>query len=282
MIRNSFIQVPGVGATTERRLWEAGVLSWDHFVPPYPPFLSGRQVSLIASHLERGRRLCADSPEAAWSLLPARERWRLFPLFRHSVAYLDIETDGLRMEESQVTAISLYDGMAVYTYAPGRNLEHFVEDVERYSLLVTYNGAAFDLPMLRRYFGISLAKPHLDLRPLMQSLGFRGGLKGCEKHLGLDRGELAGVDGYAAVLLWQEYQRTGEARVLETLLAYNLEDTVNLEALLVAAYNLKLADTPFAESHRLPAPPQPPRPMTPHPEVVARVLKYRHRFSAPW
>ena len=30
-IENSFIPVEGVGETTERRLWEAGVTTWDEF-----------------------------------------------------------------------------------------------------------------------------------------------------------------------------------------------------------------------------------------------------------
>ena len=280
MIRNSFVQVPGVGVATERRLWEAGVLTWDDFVPPYPSFLSGRQIALICAHLERSQLLLADSPVSAWPLLPASQRWRLFPLFRHSVAYVDIETDGLDMARAQITAISLYDGLTVHVYAYGENLDRFAKDIEQSSLLVTYNGAAFDLPMLRRYFGIALRQPHLDLRPLMQSLGFRGGLKGCEKGLGLDRQGLAGVDGYGAVLLWQAYQRTGDPRFMETLLAYNVEDAVNLETLLVSAYNLKLAGTPFAESHCLSIPQQPDRPFSPHAEVVTFIKKQRRMVSS--
>jgi len=33
------------------------------------------------------------------------------------------------------------------------------------------------------------------------------------------------------------------------LLAYNIQDTINLENLMVTAYNLKLKDTPFYETH---------------------------------
>ena len=46
----------------------------------------------------------------------------------------------------------------------------------------------------------------------MSSLGYRGGLKGCEKCLGLDRAELDGVDGYFAVLLWNEYRKSGNTK----------------------------------------------------------------------
>jgi hypothetical protein len=128
--------------------------------------------------------------------------------------------------------------------------------------------------MIERHFGFRLTQAHLDLRPLLQSLGFVGGLKGCERQMGLDRGELAGVDGYFAVLLWREYCRTRARRVLETLLAYNMEDTVNLEMLLVMAYNLKLQGTPFAESHRLPLPILPEKAFLPDLELIARLRGY--------
>ena len=65
----------------------------------------------------------------------------------------------------------------------------------------------------------------------------------------MDRGDLSEIDGFFAVLLWQEYQRTGNQKVLDTLLAYNIQDTINLENLMVTAYNMKLSDTPFYESH---------------------------------
>jgi len=65
----------------------------------------------------------------------------------------------------------------------------------------------------------------------------------------MDRGDLSDIDGFFAVLLWEEYQRTGNQKVLDTLLSYNLQDTINLENLMVTAYNMKLRDTPFYESH---------------------------------
>ena len=92
---------------------------------------------------------------------------------------------------------------------------------------------------------------HIDLRYLLKSLGYSGGLKGCEKKAGIDRGDLEGVDGYFSVLLWDDYRRNKSRKALETLLAYNIQDIVNLETLMVLSYNLKLKDTPFVESHQL-------------------------------
>jgi uncharacterized protein YprB with RNaseH-like and TPR domain len=92
------------------------------------------------------------------------------------------------------------------------------------------------------------------------SLGFKGGLKGCERQLGLDRGDLKDIDGFFAVLLWGEYQRTGDQKALDTLLAYNIQDTINLENLIVTAYNMKLKETPFYESHVIEEPTLPGNP----------------------
>lgn len=276
MLFNTFVHIPGIGETTERRLWQAGVKTWDDFREPYPEFLSAQKAAMIREHLARGRGnvgpVCAQ--------LPASQRWRLFPAFRHSVAYLDIETTGLSFAHSDITTISLYDGADVFTYVLGENLDRFAGDVGRYELLVTYNGTAFDLPMIRQRLGIGLGQMHLDLRPLLQSLGFRGGLKGCERQLGLDRGALAGVDGFFAVLLWREYQRSGDRRALSTLLAYNIEDTVNLEILLVMAYNLKVRETPFAGSHCLPLPRQPRKPFSVDSQLVARLQGGREKEAA--
>jgi len=272
MLYNTFVHIPGIGETTERRIWQAGVETWDDFKAPYPEFLSGQKVKLIQDHLARSRaQVGQQAPHEFLRQLPAAQRWRVFPLYRDSVAYLDIETTGLSFTDHCITTISLYDGKEVFTYVQGENLADFAEDIGQYQLLVTYNGKAFDVPMLERHFGCKLTQAHIDLRPLLQGLGFVGGLKGCEKQMGLDRGDLAGVDGYFAVLLWREYCRTKARLVLETLLAYNVEDAVNLEPLLVQAYNLKLAGTPFAESHRLPMPILPEKSFFPDMELIDRL-----------
>jgi len=66
----------------------------------------------------------------------------------------------------------------------------------------------------------------------------------------MDRGDLSDVDGFFAVLLWNEYQKTGNQKALDTLLAYNVQDTVNLESLMVTAYNMKLKETSNSSARR--------------------------------
>jgi hypothetical protein len=85
----------------------------------------------------------------------------------------------------------------------------------------------------------------------INTVGKKGNETVIQKYIqsqGMDRGDLKDIDGFFAVLLWDEYQRTGDQRALDTLLAYNIQDTINLEDLMVTAYNMKLKQTPFYES----------------------------------
>ena len=246
MLTNTFIHIQGIGAITEHRLWESGIRDWDSIDRDLPIPVSPSRKYFLQKGVEESRRhLDMCSPAYFSQLLPANQCWRLFPEFRDSIAYLDIETTGLDRYFNRITTIALYDGHAIKTYVQGQNLNDFVEDIQRYKVIVTYNGKCFDVPFIESYFKIRLNHAHIDLRYIMQSCGFRGGLKGCEQQLGIDRGDLKDIDGFFAVLLWDEYQRTGDQKVLDTLLAYNVQDTVTLENLMVTAYNMKLQQTPF-------------------------------------
>ena len=85
------------------------------------------------------------------------------------------------------------------------------------------------------------------------------------------RGNLSDIDGFFAVLLWDEYQKTGDPKALDTLLAYNVQDTITLENLMVTAYNLKLKDTPFYETHLIEEPTVPVNPYSVDLKTVDRV-----------
>jgi uncharacterized protein YprB with RNaseH-like and TPR domain len=275
MIHQTFCHLRGIGPGTERQLWGRGLRCWDDVTPHTVASLSPTRRERLLEGCERSRRAMAAG-DAAWfdRTLPSKERWRLFPTFQQGAAYLDIETTGLDARWDQVTTVAVYDGVEVMCFVQGDNLDELPACLERFPLLITYNGATFDLPFLRQQLGIPLDQAHLDLRYVLSSLGYRGGLKACERALGLDRGELADVDGYLAVLLWHDYQRGGDPRVLETLLAYNVADVLNLAALAPSAINRKLADTPFADQLRLPEPLPLSNPYTAHKAVLDR---YRDR-----
>jgi uncharacterized protein YprB with RNaseH-like and TPR domain len=239
MLTRSFVHIPGVGQVTERRLWQAGIRSWPQALalPAPPPGFSVARWKLITDTLrESARNLSVGEHRYFARLLHAREHWRAFPDFRGRVGYLDIETDGMSAS-SRVTVVGIYDGRRTRTYVAGDNLDQLPEDLSQYALLVTYNGAAFDLPFLRRRFGEIFDQLHVDLRFCLGRVGYQGGLKEIERRLGVSREDaVQGLDGEDAVWLWREYQR-GSQEALELLVAYNRADVENLEKLMEFAYH---------------------------------------------
>lgn len=271
MLEHTFIHLPGLGPSTERRLWAAGILTWDDFLAadalPWstPKLAAWRELTALSRE-----RLAAGDADWFGQRLPPAEAWRLFFDFRDRLACVDIETDGTPANE--ITAVAFYDGRdTVRTYANGRNLERFAVDILDSKVLVTFNGRCFDAPVLTSHLGARLPAAHIDLRSVLCGLGIKGGLKKCEERYGLSRGDLTGADGYLAVALWREYDRHGDPAVLETLLAYNAADVLSLPVLLAHAINDHLAGTPFAARYALPVPRPGRNPHTSDPAVLRRL-----------
>ncbi len=275
MLRNTFSHITGIGVRTERLLWERGIHSWEDCVAGHARLPFGRARSAAFNgEIERSMaRLQAGDARYFADRLPPDQHWRLFPEFRNRIAYLDIETTGLGSPSDTITTIALYDGRSVRTYVQGKNLDEFAAHIQQYNLLVTYNGKCFDIPFIGSYLGIDLNHAHIDLRYILRSLGYTGGLKGCERQIGITREELDGVDGYFAVLLWEDYSRNNNPKALETLLAYNVLDTVNLETFLIFSYNLKIRETPFHPQLELRYPPAPAMPFRPDSTTIEQIKR---------
>ncbi|ACS80876.1 ribonuclease H-like domain-containing protein [Maridesulfovibrio salexigens] len=269
MLERTFCHLKGIGSTTEAKIWQAGANSWNDILDGVATPLSDAKMN----ELEKG---CGESKQkleaydANWfaDRLPASDQWRMYSHFRDNVAYIDIETTGTDAHSCDITTIALWNGKEIKTYVQGKNLYDFEEEIAKYPLIVSFNGKCFDVPFIEKYFGIKVDAAHIDLRFVFRSLGITGGLKGIERYFGMDRGDAEGLDGYFAVLLWNEYEMNGDERALETLLAYNVLDSVNLENLMIKGYNLHIERfsqhdlTPLAEK------PEPLNPFRAHREVV--------------
>ncbi|MCS7273155.1 MAG: ribonuclease H-like domain-containing protein [Fimbriimonadales bacterium] len=235
MLTRTYIHIPEITEPIERELWLQGATDWYTLLQTPKKWRIGE---LYLSAVLQGAKTSIEAFEEGdyayfARRLPLREHWRAYEEFRHETAYLDVETD----EDQRITVIGVYDGVEVYHFVRGDNLEEFPEFIQEFAMLVTFNGLSFDIPLIQRTFPeLVLDQFHLDLCPTLRRLGLRGGLKRIEQQLGLIRDpDLEGLSGREAVLLWRAY-RLGHNAALETLLRYNREDVVNLKPLAGLAY----------------------------------------------
>jgi len=235
VLRRTFLHVAGIGRQTERKLWESGCSSWDDALANPNLFSFGRADRAAVMQALRRSQQALDSREHQFFTrgLGLRDAWRVFPEFRDTILYLDIETDG-----PHVTVIGLYDGSSYQALARGVDLGNFADILSRYSVIVTFAGAMFDVPQLKRAFrNLLVDQIHIDLCPTLRDIGVRGGLKKVEKLAGILRpDEVEGLNGYDAVRLWRRWDNLGDEASLRRLIAYNREDVVNLERLMEWAY----------------------------------------------
>ncbi|MGH7232751.1 MAG: ribonuclease H-like domain-containing protein [Nitrospiraceae bacterium] len=235
MIDSTFIFLPGIGPTSERRLWAEGIDTWRDFlnisvvprISPARKTLYDEGVLRALDHLER------DETRYFATCLKPRDQWRLYEWLRPRAVYLDIETAGGPFGE--VTVVGLYGRGQMTSLVRGESLteERLCSELSRYNLIVTFFGSGFDLPYLQAVFPrLSIDQPHIDLCFVARQLGLRGGLKQIERIVEIERaGPLQGMDGWDAVRMWTRWRHSRDTQARELLLAYNEADCVNLQPL---------------------------------------------------
>jgi uncharacterized protein YprB with RNaseH-like and TPR domain/predicted nuclease with RNAse H fold len=241
MLHQTFIHIPGIGKQTERALWHHGIQSWDDADKFEKRFgVAGpRLQKKLDDYVPLSRAAVKNHDAAFFRRLSAMgEAWRVFPEFADECVYLDIETTGLSTVFDSVTIVGLYDGRRYSLFTNGNNLDDLQHALTRYSVVVTFNGAGFDLPFLKSAFPHLVLPPiHIDLRWVSRKLGYRGGLKELEKNLGISRNSaVAEMDGYYATVLWAKHLR-GDKSALDRLIEYNTEDVVHLKAIMEICYD---------------------------------------------
>ncbi|MBN2156806.1 MAG: ribonuclease H-like domain-containing protein [Candidatus Lokiarchaeota archaeon] len=239
MLENSFRIIRGIGEKTEKSLWDLGIRSWDDIeMKNCPNGISNNLWRIIRENIYEYKKLLRRNDYRTLNeTIPKDLTWRAIPNYQGRIAYLDIETTGLSYNNSQITTIAVFDGKTVNTFVDGINLRKFRRFIGQFPTIATFYGKCFDIPFIRNYLGIEMPQIHFDVCFLLKKIGFSGGLKAIEKQFRFSRGILSKLDGYHAVLLWNQYRKTRDERYLETLLAYNAEDVLNLEYLLNFAYN---------------------------------------------
>jgi hypothetical protein len=241
MLRNSFVLLDGIGRQREASLWRSGIRTWDEFLDERRiRGISEPRKAAMDSRLEEAAGRLADMDSTYFaSRVPSREQWRCLGDFGGSVAFVDIETTGIS-PRSPITVVGVYDGARMHTFVRGINLgwANLKSLLGAAKVIVTFNGASFDLPMIESQFpGTVPNVPHVDLKHSLRRLGLVGGLKNIERELDIQRDRrVEYMTGEDAVYLWRLWEKHGKKNALDLLLEYNSEDCRNLKALSTYAY----------------------------------------------
>ncbi len=230
MIRQSFCFLQRTSLGKEKKVWQQDIHDWHTFLDTKKIKGFSDKTKQKADELINTARQKLFLEDAEWfaQTLKQSEHWRLYNEFKDQTVYLDIETDGYY---GSITVVGLHDGNETKTFVRGINLDRklLFDELKKYKMIVTFNGASFDLPVIKRYFNIQHTVPHVDLRFVCQKIGLTGGLKQIEQTIGIKRTEeVYGMNGVDAVALWQLFRQTKEKEYLERIIKYNEEDIINL------------------------------------------------------
>lgn len=239
MLRHTFLHVPGLGHTTEQKLWSKGIHTWGdaaNLIGGSPDGLDGI-VRKLKPYLPKTLRAFEERDASCFARLARLgESWRMFSEFRDECVYVDIETTGLSSDDDDITVVGTYNGKKFKAFVKGINLGDLAGELRKYPVAVTFNGSCFDLPFLRKRFAASLPPAHIDLRSTTHKLGYSGGLKKIEPKFGIKRPkQISSMDGFEAVILWRQYCK-GDKAALEKLIEYNAADVTNLKQIMEQCY----------------------------------------------
>lgn len=277
MIHEALIHLPGIGPERLRRLHDCGFRNWQDILdrPDALPVPVTQREALVAEVRRCAAAYAARDIRTLLAALDTGDHWRLLAEFFEDLSFFDIETTGLE-NDAEVTVIACWHRHTLHRFVAGENLEAFLELLDDVRLLVSYNGASFDVPRVLQFFHIpALPCPHLDLRWLLKRHELSGGLKAIEPQLGVQRpADLRGVDGAEAVRYWLLWKQFGNRRARNLLERYCCADVIALEcvtARLLQSLNCGAA-LPFPAEiwkeldRQLGPPPEPERlPDTPRP-----------------
>ena len=230
---HSFVFLEKIGKKKEQQLWARGITDWITFLRTENiPGISKQVKDYYDRRIREAQKaLATENTDYFTQNFPAKEHWRLYDHWKDECGFLDIETDS----QGKVIVVGISNYFTTNHFVRGVNLgkELLEKELSKYNLLVTFNGAAFDLPKLEKQLQLQIGIPHIDLKPLCVNQGLKGGLKEVEKMLKLKRPQhLYGNP----VELWKAFHASGDREWLDLLLAYNTEDVENLKRIMDNVY----------------------------------------------
>lgn len=230
MIDQTFIHCPGIGPKTDKILKQKGFNNWNDCLNNIDgiPFTGKKLNSFIEKLNESKSALSDNNIKYFVNCYPHREHWRILGYYFDKCTFFDIETTGLSKYYNHATVITAFKDGAIHTFFADENLDDFLNLVDNSSLLVSFNGNAFDIPFLESTFHIpDFNCPHVDLRWVSYHAGYKSGLKDIEKKFNLKRPNgLEHIDGFEAVRLYYDYI-SGNLNAKNKLINYCKTDTVS-------------------------------------------------------
>ncbi len=108
MLKNSFIHTPGIGMKSEQRIWLSGIYSWNDLLKGNVSLFTSTKRDILKRSIEESHeQLSKLNPDFFGTRMPSNQHWRIFPEFKESIAYLDIETTGLESLINKITTIAV-------------------------------------------------------------------------------------------------------------------------------------------------------------------------------
>lgn len=235
MIENSFIFLEGISTKAEGNIWKQGVRNWDNFINAnkIQGISRARKLYYDRRLKEAKKELYSFNSPYFIDLLHQSEMWRLYDFFREDAVFLDIEATGIYREDD-FFIIGLYDGINTKIILKNNfDYNKLKDELMKYKLIVSFNGASFDMPFLnKRYHGLLPKIPHFDVKSITGRIGLNGGLKEIEKAIGIKRNPIVEkFTGGDVSMLWRMYRVTGDEYYLNLLIEYNEDDIINLKRL---------------------------------------------------
>ncbi len=231
----AFLHLPGFGPKKVDALRAAGIHTWGellHREHHELPGLDDSAPAWVRTIRANEQALREGNVNELVHALHRSDHWRILADFLERATFLDIETSGDQLRP-EITLIIIKHRGILHTFTAEQNLDDFLPMLDSIDLLVTFNGASFDVPQLENHFHIPLRDiAHIDLRWVCYHAELRGGLKEIERAIGLIRpADLIGMDGGEADWLWRRWKETGNTRLLQRLTRYCAADVIGLEHL---------------------------------------------------
>ena len=233
MIKNSFIFLERINTKKEQNIWQEGIKDWQDFSNQKNiKGISKEKLEYYKKKIKEAQQALTEQHYSYFKKkLPQKEMWRFYGLLKDEACFLDIEINS----QGKTIIVGISDYYNTNFFVKGVNLtKNLIEkELSKYKMIITFNGASFDLPKLQKQFNINFNQLHLDLKPLCVNLGLKGGLKEVEKIFDLKRpSHLYGNP----IDLWQAFHASGDREYLDLLLDYNGEDIENLKDIIEIVY----------------------------------------------